>query len=1003
MSAPFGLYGGYKYEGPQTRALGTISREQYAKVWDDQSRLMSKLVSDVSYMAANQRKMQKGIDEANENVIQQIQGLISDFIVLFGGAGDTGLDFGDLKYVIQAIGALFGFADENGNITVPVNLFEVAWHFFSTYILPVENFKDAIDFLIDSAIATVLDIFGEVPIVGQALQQLAVIISDIRDLLDPIAAAVQAMFDALNIDLNDIPGIIDFFGIMGPIWDALATALDGVDLPDFSAVFHEIALWSVPFVQLIAKAINTIAIFIQVITGASTTADFATALADLTSSIDPVNLPTGMSIVDLGTGIIEILLDPTGLLGGAAAAWTDLYTALTGGTAADDGLTDLSNWFKAKLTGQIDPNRLGAVPLTAIGNFAANLLDNPNFVDSNAIVGSTNFAFDGADGHTTNGCASATGSGVTKSLSSNYINVDPGQILHVEAWAKWIGLVTSVTNPIRVNMMAYNGSTLLESVNIGQLGGTGGTSSNAGQNNFIQIVGEYEVPPSATRVIMQLLLNAGATAGTVKFDDGRVSPTRLLQLDWIQGLLGYLSKLNPLGFLDASGITNMTGLPEIPNLLDKSAEFQTLNDNVTNALSGAALVGQETLGTILDDSKDVMNQLWDALSVNTRKIQAMESQAIAAAVGGRVFQINFKDYPDGAFPSGLFNITMGGPGSSSLAINKGNAIWNLVNNGNRTALLIYPTPTLTNYQVVRGTMASPPEEGSGGQRPEVWAIARANSATSPTDYIFARGFCDGFLSFKGDLGCVKGGVEYIWRQNVSLTWSLDMRLQSGIGTNPRRHLVYSGDTVVVDYTETAGQPGGLSNGSTEATHRYWGSQVKTNGQETGGAIAGASTSDNAPPAVTGTTMRVFRANASGVSKATGEAFLPSNFFDTVEYISPDLEWNPVTSEVLVKKSGTFLFAARLESSSVQDFSEEWYTFYTINGVVRTRGSDKRGISAAAFGIPHFPQDRVLGGDAPVYYVSEGQTVRIGMNSANAQTLIGDAAGLKTWYTIVRLG
>jgi hypothetical protein len=358
MSTPFGLYGGYKYESPKTRALGSISREQYAKVWDDQGRLMSKIISDVSYMAANQRQMQQGIDQANENVIQQVQGIISDFIVLFGGAGDTGLDFGDLKYVVQALGALFGFADENGNITVPVNLFNVAWHFFSNYILPVNNFRDAIDFLIDSAIASVLDIFGEVPILGQALQQLAVIISDIRDLLDPIADAVQAMFDALNIDLNDITGIGNFFGILKPIWDAIGDALDGINLPDFSLVFHEIALWSLPFVQAIAGAINVAAVLIRVVTGTATATDFSNALKSFSLILEPtVNGGLGLSNIGWGSAIITNLLNPTGL-----------FALLTGGLLSNtvipplDGSILQSGNINLALTGLLGQLGLGNIP-----------------------------------------------------------------------------------------------------------------------------------------------------------------------------------------------------------------------------------------------------------------------------------------------------------------------------------------------------------------------------------------------------------------------------------------------------------------------------------------------------------------------------------------------------------------------------------------------------------------------------------------------------------------
>jgi len=185
MSSPLGQYGAKGYESAQSRTLGKFESDKFS--YREQGKNIIELNNAVGYMSAYMRKMQRGIDEANQNFLQQIQGLLNDLLVLIGGGGDTGFEFGDLKYVFQAIGALFGFTNDEGEVTLPVNLFDAAWHFFSSYILPVQNFTDAIDMIVDSLIASVLDIFGEVPIVGQALEQLAVIISDLRDLLIPVA------------------------------------------------------------------------------------------------------------------------------------------------------------------------------------------------------------------------------------------------------------------------------------------------------------------------------------------------------------------------------------------------------------------------------------------------------------------------------------------------------------------------------------------------------------------------------------------------------------------------------------------------------------------------------------------------------------------------------------------------------------------------------------------------------------------------------------------------
>lgn len=234
--------GGYKYESPTTRTLGTITPESYD--YRDQGKVITKLVTDVSFMAGLQRKMQKGIDDANQNFVQQIQSFITDFLVILGGQGDTGFDWGDLKYIFQAIGALFGL---NPGMPFPINLLQAAWHFFSNYILPIGDFGEAIDNLTDMFIATVLDIFGEVPIVGQALEQLAVILVNARDGLESLGARFYAFITNITDGLGEG---IDFLGhiiqkiystFIQPIIDFISRAVGGPIGGAISSIFNNIA------------------------------------------------------------------------------------------------------------------------------------------------------------------------------------------------------------------------------------------------------------------------------------------------------------------------------------------------------------------------------------------------------------------------------------------------------------------------------------------------------------------------------------------------------------------------------------------------------------------------------------------------------------------------------------------------------------------------------------------------------------------------------------------
>lgn len=261
MSAPFGMYGGYKYESPESRSLGSITKESYD--YRDQGKFLSKMAGDVSYMASYMRKMQKGIDDANQNFVQQLQSMINDVLVIAGGGGDTGLDFGDLKYVIQAFFSLFGF-DLSSGLPLPLNLFQAAWHFFSNYIVPVNNFKEVIDMIIDGAIATVLDIFGDVPILGQALQQLAVIISNLRDAFGPLITALDKIFGIFSGDW-----MTGDFGLFDPLWDAVTNFFGVITGPIVAAlvpILEIIATWSVPFINLLAQVVEWASDFIGLFT-----------------------------------------------------------------------------------------------------------------------------------------------------------------------------------------------------------------------------------------------------------------------------------------------------------------------------------------------------------------------------------------------------------------------------------------------------------------------------------------------------------------------------------------------------------------------------------------------------------------------------------------------------------------------------------------------------------------------------------------------------------------
>lgn len=450
--------------------------------------------------------------------------------------------------------------------------------------------------------------------------------------------------------------------------------------------------------------------------------------------------------------------------------------------------------------------------------------------------------------------------------------------------------------------------------------------------------------------------------------------------DWYAALTGRVSVIGNDGSINAD--------------IDKIPALQELVDAATNALSGASQLGTEVVGAGIGAVKSTMENLYYMLTKTVRDVQALQSEQETTANGGKRYNIDFSTYPNGPFPAGLFNITYSGPGSSTLAISNGNAVWSPVNDGYRRATMLYPEPTLTPQQIVRGTLASAPQRGTNVR---IWSIARANA--SGTDFVFARGYCNGFLSYRGDIGCYKGGVEYIWASNVALTWNLDLRIVCGVGENPRRHQVYSGNTVVVDLIEP-----GDKQSIIDENHCYWGAITETDGVRVPGNVAGASVSDNAPPAVTGSTMRVYRSSSTAsADKAAGEQILVANALDAVDYRSEDITWDAATQTATVTKAGTYMIGLRLEVNDTPGFSEEWYPLLYINGVPRVRMGARRGISINGFGVPSAPQDRSVGGDGVTYYLTPGTTVRPGLKTDVATGIVGDANASKSWMTLARIG
>lgn len=752
--------------------------------------------------------------------------------------------------------------------------------------------------------------------------------------------------------------------------------------------------------------------------------------------------PTDFDPVDAALTFIENVLLPTGLFGGAN--WGELYEKLSGGTADADPaaqLDQISAFLRDNLFGKVSAERLPLVGLGKIRDVATNEFINGDFDGPESLRDSIDFHHDAADGYDDGhplGSAYVDADGTSHILRSNNIDVQESTIVF-RVRVKYAGLVAAAgANAIRVNMAGYQGNT--QTVAPYQVAGiaspAGDSPGAAGWDTLLQVtVGP--TPANVDNVNFELVVTPDATAGRVKFDKAAATLNDRLPQTYVDGLTDAIASiwdgiaarlqdwndlldvfggfpvgtgsgqltdvvnrvkwLNPTtGAFDAAQLGNV-GAIVLPNGLSQVPTLANLVDVATGALSGQNQVGGEIVGAIVPDAEQVMTNLYNQLAANTRKLQELESQATAASVGGRRFAINFGDYPDGPFPASLFNLTYSGAGTGALVISGGKAQWNTGNNGYRRATMLYPTPTLTSFQIVRGTMSSPPDQGTNVR---IWSLGRANAAG--TDYVFARGYCTGWLTYKGDIGCVRGGVEYIWAQNIPLTWSLDLRVVMGVGNNARRHMVLSGDTVVWDGIEPA-DPAKQS--LLDVDHMFWGAISETNGGAVPGNVAGASTVDNAPPAVVGTTAKFSRRIAADVTIASNASGVkvPNNFYETVDHISPDLTYTPGSNcRVTVSKQGTYIVQHRAYHGLYAQGTGGHAVIFK-NGAVYERGA--WGDTPTSFNAVASSTDATMG--TFILPLNPGDYIEPGFRFTSSMSNTGDAAtladGSQSFFAVTRVG
>ncbi|AVD99641.1 minor tail protein [Mycobacterium phage Cuke] len=239
MTSFLSIGGGGQGGSVESRALRGIDSRTKSFANKDFVKNIAWLNQSVDTLSAYTQKLQKGVDSANQNAIEQIMGFAADLFVLFGGGEPTGIDIGDLKYVIQGIGALLGI---NPATPFPLNLFDAAWNMFSNYVVPLEQFTDVI---FDAILAWAED-FGLSPELIDSLQ-------DLKDAIEALGTTFSDFFNSIH-DLLEVFGTN--FPVLGEFWDALVDLLTGIDFSGLKPVIAMLADLGIPFIRALTAIVN---------------------------------------------------------------------------------------------------------------------------------------------------------------------------------------------------------------------------------------------------------------------------------------------------------------------------------------------------------------------------------------------------------------------------------------------------------------------------------------------------------------------------------------------------------------------------------------------------------------------------------------------------------------------------------------------------------------------------------------------------------------------------
>lgn len=324
-------FGGQPYTSQETRALSSISETagpDLSQGQKEQIEMLQRHDYQIKFLAGQMKQAQKGINEATQNPIQQIEQFAADIMVLLGG-GElvSGIDLGDLQYVLPMLGALFGLDSDQ---PFPLSLFSAAEKFFLGYVVPQQQFVDVINKIIENW----LGLLGIDPDFIHDIQALLTSVGDLFDGIGNLFPTLNELFDALGITAANL-------GPLGQALGAILHLFDGINLEGFANIVEFITDAIDPWIEWLTSVINWINGLLAVFgfhggdVVNSPLPDLLAPFNNLWAMLGGIDFnDAAFDVFNAATEFITNVLKPTGIL----AVFADLQKVIDAITAGFQGL-----------------------------------------------------------------------------------------------------------------------------------------------------------------------------------------------------------------------------------------------------------------------------------------------------------------------------------------------------------------------------------------------------------------------------------------------------------------------------------------------------------------------------------------------------------------------------------------------------------------------------------------------------------------------------------------